>query len=232
MQGEVVIARFDDWPPGPLDLDEGLYGKLLFADGSQKMLAAAVVWVALLLCWRKHPMDSLDNELIQALVCSLMRIATVVRASDVKGTPVQAAISRIVKQNINSKVQPITSFGWAGILRDLPGGSAAGFDECLLAYNSHPEVLAHDRSETGSGSISLDSRKRTAVRHFLDKCDPAAFDEIANSCHDLPFNIGPYGEAFACNSLCFLTSKVTLEAIAATDEVTQPLSREPFIQVP
>ena len=195
------------------------------------MLAAAVVWVALLLCWRKHPRDNLSHELVQALVCSLMRIHTIVRASDVKGTPVQAAISRIVKQNINSKVQPITSFGWAGILRDLLGGSA-GFEECLSTYNDHPEVQAHDRVETGSGSISLDSRKRTAVRNFLDRCDPAAFAEIASSCHDLPFNLGPYGESFACNSLCFVGSKVTLEAIAATDEITQPLVREPYIEVP
>ena len=195
------------------------------------MLAAAVVWVALLLVWRKHPSESLDHELVQALVCSLMRISTSIRASDVKGTPVQAAISRIVKQNINSKVQPITSFGWAGILRDLLGDSA-GFEECLAAYDNHQEVLAHDRSEPGAGSISLDSRKRTAVRNFLDRCDPGAFDEIANSCHDLPFNIGPYGEAFACNGLCFLMSKVALEAIAATDEVAQPLAREPYIEAP
>lgn len=225
------MARFVDWPPADLGPDEDLYAKLLFADGSQKMLAAAAVWIGLLLCWRKHPAESLKHELVQGLICSLIRIPTSVRASEVRGNQLEVTISRIVAQNINSKVQPITSFGWAGILRGMLGDNAT-FDECLAAYNSHPEVLAHDRTETGSGSISLDARKRTAVKNFLDKCCPEAFDIIASSCHDLPFNIGPFGEGFACNNLCFLGSKAPLEAISATDEVCQPLAREAFIEVP
>ena len=137
--------------------------------------------------------------------------------------------ARIVAQNINSKVQPITSFGWAGILRELVGENAS-FDDCLAAYNRHPEVMAHDREETGTGSISLDSKKRTAVRNFLDRCDPLAFDTICASNDDMPFSIGPFGEAFACTNSNFLGSKVPLEAIPASDEVNSPLAGEAFVE--
>ena len=222
------MARFETWPPQDLDTDD-LYGTLLFADGSQKVLAAFTVWVALILCWKKHDEDCLGSELVQSLICSLMWIPASVRASEVRGSQLDATIQRIVSQNSNAKVQPITSFGWAGILRGLLGESAS-FDECLQAYNRHPEVVAHDRAESGTGSISLDSRKRQAVKNFLDRCDAGAFDVVASSCHDIPFSSGPFGEAFACTNACFMGSKVLLEPITGTDDVNGPLANEAFVE--
>lgn len=222
------MARFEGWPPEPL-CDSSIYAELMFGDGSQKGLAAFVVWLSIILVWRNHDADSLQDPLVQGLICSLIRIPTSVRASEVKGSHMEATIGRIVAQNVNSKVQPITSFGWAGILRELVGENAS-FDDCMAAYNRHPEVMAHDREDTGTGSISLDSRKRTAVRNFLDRCDPAAFDIICQSNDDLPFSIGAFGESFACTNSNFLGSKVPLEAITATDEVSSPMAGEAFVE--
>ena len=100
----MIVARFEEWPPEPLD--SNVYATLMFGDGSQKGLAAFVVWLSIILVWRNHDPDSLRDPLVQGLICSLMRIPTSVRASEVTGSHMEATIARIVaqnSQNINSK---------------------------------------------------------------------------------------------------------------------------------
>ena len=122
----------------------------------------------------------------------------------------------IVQQNIAAKVQPISSLSWASILVSFHG---ANVEEALAAYNGHPDVIAHDRNDSGAGSIALDGRKKQAVRNWMERTCQKAFDEVVRSTHDLPFNLGPFGEAFALCTSCFLGSKANLDALPTADGV-------------
>ena len=221
------MARFTQWPPDDLpEEDSTLYGRFLFGDGSQRLLAAMTVWVAILLCWRRQP-DALEMASVKNMIYSFLEIPTTVRASEIHGSALESVISRIVSQNINAKVQPITSFGWCSILKSVvTGNDSSTFEEALNCYNSHPEVVAHDRQETGSGTISLDSRKRQAVRNWMDRTCQAAYEEVASSTHDYPYNLGR--EGFAGTALCFLQSKANFEVNLTSDETDHPLPGEPF----
>ena len=168
VQGEVVVARFTNWPPDALGDDNGLFATLLFGDGSQKMLAAMTCWVAMLLCWRHHGSAALDDKIVSSMVASFLNIQTIVKATDCRGSQLESVINRIVQQNVAAKVQPITSFGWSSILRSASGSAErvqqTTFEEALQCYNNHPDVVSHDRADSGSGSIALDGRKRQGVR--------------------------------------------------------------------
>lgn len=136
-------------------------GCLYFSDGSQKSLAGFMVWIALCLAFQSCEVDALEleNSHLVALVSSLLRIRTVLRGSTGVGDEVDNAISRIVKQNVDSKVMPVSSLAWAAILSTL--GEGVSFDQAIAKYNSHPEVQAFEKGDT-TGAISLDGRKRQA----------------------------------------------------------------------
>ena len=224
----MVVARFDQWPPNDLAEDEicRLYGTLYFGDGSQKMLAAMTCWIALLMVWRGHGEDALSNQFAQNMITSFLRIPTMVKATEARGTVLDSVINRIVQQNIAAKVQPITSFGWASILKNFGNSS---FEDALTAYNGHPEVIAHDRNDSGAGSIALDGRKKQGVRNWMERTSANAFDEVLRSTHDLPFNLGPFGESFGLSQLCFLGSKANLEAMSGSD-ADGPSPNEHFVE--
>ena len=135
-------------------------GSLYFHDGSQKALAAFICWLALLLASDSPTVDEGDfyHAQVITLVSSLLQIRTVFKASVGQGDEIDSAISRIVKQNVDSKVQPVSSLTWASILATLGEGTSLG--AAIARYNQHPEVQAFEGG--GVGSISLDGRKRQA----------------------------------------------------------------------
>ena len=195
------------------------------------MLAAATAWISLLLMWRHLPQDSLKTPTMQTMIGSFLQISTMVKAADALSSGLEAMVSRIASQNVASRVQPITTFQFAAILKAFVGpGSCTSFDDCLQAYNGHPTVLSHDRGESGSGSIALDSRKKQGVKNWLERTSAESFDVVQKSCHDVPFLLGPYGESFSFTAMCFLQSKAHLESNPATGEIDAPLPGEPFVE--
>lgn len=156
LQGEIITARL---PGQALNLNVAL-GALRFLDGSQKALAGFIVWIALLLTFQHcTSKDDLENPNVQALCASLLRIRTVAK----QGTgsdELENRVFQIVKQNLDSKVQPVSSLAWASILRSV--GQSASYEAATHKYNSHPEVKAMDNSQGGSGAISLDNKKKQA----------------------------------------------------------------------
>ena len=198
------------WPPDELK-DNIVLGALWFSDGSQKMLAAMTCWVSLLMVWRHHGEGALQDSFVQTMIASFLQIPTMVKAQEAHGSQLQGLVGRIAQQNVNAKVQPISSFQWASMLKEFGSES---FDEALTAYNQHPDVVAHDRSQSGSGSVALDGRKRQGVKNWVDRCSPRAFEEVLKSTHDLAYNLGAFGEGFSVNTMCFLQSKVNLEPSA------------------
>ncbi len=231
LQGEVVVARFLQWPPNDLE-NMSLYSVLYFGDGSQKMLAAMTTWLAMLLCWRHHGSDSLQDGQVQGMIKSFLLISSIVKATDAKGNQLESVINRIVQQNVASKVQPISSFAWSSILKSVAPGDRvrdSTFEEALQAYNNHPMVVSYERSESGMGSIALDGRKRQGVRNWMEKTSPECYEEVLKSTHDLPFGLGPFGEVFSYTNHCFLRSAAGLEGIDSED-LEGPLANEHFVE--
>lgn len=131
---------------------------LFFSDGSQKCLAAFIVWVSLALAAElDENAADLERDSVQALAASLLRIRTVVKSSLDQAGEIDGAIARIVKQNVDARVQPVSSLTWCSILRAL--GDDTSFEMAISKYNSHPEVIAFEASG-GAGVISLDNKKR------------------------------------------------------------------------
>ena len=234
-QGETVVARFDSWPPPDLpkrdDGENSLSAYLYFGDGSQKMLAAMSVWIALLLVWKSHGAESLKEGLVQSMLGSFLQIVTMIKASETLASSFEATLTRIANQNISARVQPISSFQWSCILQPfLNGASGMTFEAAVAAYNAHPVVLAHDRNESGAGCVALDGRKKQAVRNFVERCSPSAYDVVLKSTHDLPYLLGAFGENFAYNAQCFLTSKGHLDPHSTGVSMDGPLPGEPFVE--
>lgn len=235
-QGEFISLRL---PPTSEQVDaccsadNCALGTLWFADGSQKTLAAFTVFLALLITWKKHEDMIKDPQVVQ-LLSSLMIMPTTYKATESVTNSLQSTIGKIVKQNADSRVQPVSSLQWASILmamKDDSGGSIS-FDSAMDAYNQHPEVraLSDKSAESGSGSIALDNRRKQAVKHWLERTCDSAFAVVEASTHDLAFSMGPFGETIASYAFLFLGSTTSGFAPSPQCEL-QPLENETFFPV-
>ena len=94
----------------------------------------------------KEAIEELRRPKVVALVHSLLGIPPMFK------NVAQGMIQRIIKQNVDAKKLPVSSFEWAGILESLGGKSRSkpdlGVTEAIATYNACPEVRAHG----GSGS--------------------------------------------------------------------------------
>ena len=66
----------------------------------------------------------------------------------------------------------------------------------------------------------------------MNSAGPEAYEEVLKSTHDLPFNLGPYGEAFSFTKICFIGSTSGLEVCSETDAVSSPMEGEAYVEVP
>ena len=82
---------------------------------------------------------------------------------------------------------------------------------------------------SGAGGLVLDQKKSRAIRHWLEATSSKAWTLVEQSQHDLPFNMGAYGETFAGNAAMFLKS--TANGLAASDFDWQPLKDESFVTI-
>ena len=156
-QGETIALRLPSQPlcPGNLAMN-----CLYFSDGSQKTLAAFVTWLALLVAVKLPGVneDDFQHPCVRGLVGSLLSMRTVLRGSVGVTDELDSAIARIVKQNMDAKVQPVSSVTWASILANL--GNNCTLEQAMARYHSHPEVKSLEGD--ASGAISLDGRKKQA----------------------------------------------------------------------
>ena len=145
LQGEVVSLRL----PENLDLDKtGLrqVALLQFDEGGQKTLAGLINWLGLLAIMDKFEDEDFRAPGVQTLINSLLNIATIFKAGGHED-PVDSMIGRVVKQNQDAKVQPISSFQWAVLLQKMfeagsPGDPKLTMETALQRYNTHPAVMA------------------------------------------------------------------------------------------
>ena len=123
-----------------------------------------------------------------------------------------------VKQNLDSRVQPVTSYAWSCILRKM----ALDFEAALKTYNSHPEVVA-----TGD-AVCIDRKKQLAITNWMENTSPAAADVVWRSTQDAPFNLGAFGETFAATGQMFMGS---VAGPGPTQGGTRPLPGEATVTV-
>ena len=130
-QGETVSLRLPAETTevkASVDGNNVAFGTLSFSDGSQKTLAAMTVWLALLLTWERYPEQIVKPPVVQLISSLLLLLKTSYLASESVANGVDAAIHKIVKQNMDSRVQPVDSLTWASILssmKELTGGAEA-----------------------------------------------------------------------------------------------------------
>ncbi|CAK9040042.1 unnamed protein product [Durusdinium trenchii] len=195
-EGEMIGLRL---PPG-VDLKnvDSEYGLYMFDDGGQKALAAALVLLGCLHLAGTEPIESLRHPHVTGLVKGLLQIPTLHKsqASD----EVSQMLQRIVKQNVDAKKLPVSSFEWCGILERLGEESIGSISEAVQKYNE-----ANDRS--ASGSLMIDSKKCYAIGHWMHKCCKEAKAIVMDAMQDAPFQYGPFGEGLAQMPQLFIGSK-------------------------
>lgn len=54
--------------------------------------------------------------------------------------------------------------------------------------------------------MTLDVKKTRAIKHWLEGTGKATAELVARSQHDIPFNLGAFGENFAGMTCLFLAS--------------------------
>ena len=151
-QGEILSLRL----PADKDLEnlDSEYGLLMFDDGGQKGLAAAIVWIGCIYLLASETADNLRHPRMTSLVMSLLQIPSLHKSQ--APDEVSGMLQRIIKQNVDAKTLPVSSFEWAGILQRL-GPDTISLSDAIQKYNNNPEVCAHGSFEPcqGSGELSL-----------------------------------------------------------------------------
>ena len=142
LQGEVVALRMpDDFETAAEKYTHSHGGVLQFEDGSQKSLAAFMCWLGLIAVSNDFDEEDMRSDGVQTLIHSLLHIGTIYK----KGHTdlLDNMVSRIVKQNADSKVQPINSFQWSVLLTSMfSKKDDVTLDMAIQKYNQHPEVVA------------------------------------------------------------------------------------------
>ena len=134
---------------GHWDDTGGNEGTLQFDDGGMRGLAAAVCWVGLAYRCVKEPVEKLRHPSVRELVSSLLCLPTLRRSQ--ADDPAMQMVQRIIKQNVDSKKLPVSSFEWSRILSKM--GKRVTAQEAIQLYNSAPEVHAHGSGGTTKEQI-------------------------------------------------------------------------------
>lgn len=117
-----------------------------YDDGGMRALACGVVWCGLVYHCNSLPKEELMKPQVVELARRLLAVPCFFRN---QGDETSAMIRRIIKQNIDAKKLPISSFEWSQILRKMQGdGEKLTVQEAINMYNANPQVSAHGGSSS------------------------------------------------------------------------------------
>lgn len=145
-QGETLALRLDG---ADMDGGDNQFGILAFDDGGMKGLAAVLNWIGLVYVAGKEQIEDLRHERVISLASSLLALPTFYKHQ--AGSAAQNMIQRIIKQNVDAKKLPVSSFEWSGILRSLKPKERINVADAIAMYNDSPEVHAHGGAAARSG---------------------------------------------------------------------------------
>ena len=143
-----------------VDTDEesplGHAGLLKYDDGGARGLAACLCWLALVTLNEQGEVSEDELKLASniAMIRSLLCMPAMYKQAE--EDPTASMIKRIVKQNVDSKKLPVSSYEWSCILRrlqDSEGGSVS-MSKAIDFYNNCAEVRAHGtETERSAGNM-------------------------------------------------------------------------------
>eukprot|EP00435_Cladocopium_sp_Y103_P019166 s4234_g4.t1 len=188
---------------------------LWFDDGSLKGLAAFMNLIGLIVLDQqgKFGPDDFAHPRVKTLLESMLEIATIYKSQSESGTFLDSQLARVVKQN------QVKQMGDSG------KSDGIGFDEALALYNAHP------LDATGSGSVKIDNKKANGIRHWMERTDGKALALVESTQHDVPFNMGPFGEALSQISWLFLGSGSPVQLVASANCGLAPLDGEGTVTI-
>lgn len=113
-----------------------------FEDGGMKGLAAAFVWCGLVYYCVDLDQADLFGTGMAELARSLLSIPAFYKKPGTDAA--RSMVSRIIRQNVESKKLPVSSYEWSQILAGLiSNGEKLTVQEAIDIYNNSPEVVAH-----------------------------------------------------------------------------------------
>ena len=113
-----------------------------FEDGGMKALAAAFVWCGLVYYCADLDQGDLSGTGLAELAKSLLGIPTFYKKPGRDAA--RSMVSRIIRQNVESKKLAVSSYEWSQILAGLiSDGEKLTVQEAIDIYNNSPEVVAH-----------------------------------------------------------------------------------------
>jgi hypothetical protein len=233
-QGDTIAMRM------PLGEDDAAldvpFGTLLFDDGAQKGLGALIVWLGLIAIAPTFSGEDLASPYPLTLLRSLCHIDSMFKVK-ANSTNFENVIANIAKQDADARVQPVSSFQWACILKGLTCATFTveetqfTLQQAMTAYNEHPDVVAYQNSSgDGTVGLALDNRKQLAIRNWFELCGKGAWTEAECSQHDLPFSGGPFSEVLSGYSFLFKGSQAR-GIVSDASSPLKPLEGEPTISI-
>jgi hypothetical protein len=209
---------------------------LLFDGGSKAGMAAFLCLVSVSVVAQSYketdPVAMRDPKVVD-LLKSVMSINSIYKADQAaQSSDLDSTISRIVKQNIDSKATAVSSWDWANLLKSLVGDEDENVTmaDAVDLYNQHPQIRGYqDSNGKGAGSLDLDRKKVFGIKNWFDKSDPTALTIVVEDGHDFPFYLGSFGEPFACQSQYFLESECPVKPDPNCE--IQPLENEEYIVI-
>lgn len=124
---------------GEVFSDDYHFGSLQFDDGGMRGLGAALCWVGLVYRCSREPPEQLRHPGVKALASSLLSLPCIHKTQS--DDPTAAAIQRIIKQNVDSKKLPVSSFEWSQILGRF--AKEVSISDAIKMYNDSPEIHGH-----------------------------------------------------------------------------------------
>ena len=95
---------------------------------------------------------------------------------------------------------------------------------CIELY-----AVEEQAERSGAGSVMIDSKKAHAIRHWMDRCSPAARAVVYEALQDCPFQYGPWGEQLSQIGAIFLQS--TGDLTCGGSDGVAPLTHEDSVSV-
>jgi hypothetical protein len=209
---------------------------LLFDGGSKAGMAAFLCLVSVSVVaqsYKETGPGAMRDPKVVDLLKSVMSINSIYKADQAaQSSHLDSTISRIVKQNIDSKATAVSSWDWANLLQSLVGDDheKVTMADAVDLYNQHPQIRGYqDSNSKGAGSLDLDRKKVTGIKNWFDKTDPTALAIVIEDGHDFPFHLGSFGEPFAHQCQYFLESECLVKPDPNCE--LQPLENEEHVAI-
>ncbi len=157
-------------------------------DGIAKLVGGFTILLALCFLASTDPEIDLKEPGVHGLIASLLSVPTF-HAEYGAGSEAESKIGSIAKQNVNSKVEMVTSFEWSVILRSLVTPQMT-FQQALQMYNNHPDVLAFKTTNASTddddddAGLSVGVCKLRVIQNWFERTPAGVINLVKEFLHE------------------------------------------------